>query len=267
MNSPGIVVREAAMDDSPPIKPLGWAPSLGIFLATAASIWATHYRFAPWFKAATGQPYLVGYLVGWIGNMGLFFGLSLLAYRREGRPLAWRAFSLRYRLDRMPKRDWLLALALIVVAAACSLGLSFTARWLSSIPFFAPHPAFPRDFVTGQVIPGTLFEMGLRGRWWLIPTYFIGWLLNIAGEEFWYRGWMLPRQEAAFGKSAWIVNALMFTFQHFLFPWNFLTILPGALFVVWVVQRRRNTWLSIIQHGFMNLAPFVYIVLGVMGIP
>ena len=99
----------------------------------------------------------------------------------------------------------------------------------------------------------------------VIPTYFIGWFLNIAGEEFWYRGWMLPRQEAAFGKYAFVVNALMFTFQHFLYPWNFLALLPGVLFVVWAVQMRQNTWLTIIQHGLMNLVLFVFIVQGVVG--
>jgi membrane protease YdiL (CAAX protease family) len=228
------------MGDRQEIKPLGWIPSLGIWFVTAAIIYTTHYIFAPWFKVSTGQPYLIGYLIGWIGNMSIVFVLSLLAYRLEGRPFNWQAFSARYRLDRMPKQDWLWALVLIIVAAASSFGLSFTARWLAAIPFFAPHPAFPPDYVTGNAVPGTLFEMPLKGQWWLIPTYFIGWLLNIAGEEFWYRGWMLPRHEVAFGKYGFVANGLMFTFQHFLYPWNFLALLPGVLVVVWVVQWRKT---------------------------
>jgi hypothetical protein len=32
-----------------------------------------------------------------------------------------------------------------------------------------------------------------------------------------------------------------------------------------VVQRRRNTWIGIIQHGLMNLSLFVYVLLGVSG--
>jgi membrane protease YdiL (CAAX protease family) len=253
------------MDDPLRIKPLGWAPSLGIFTVTAGMIYATHYIFAPWFKQATGEPYLAGYLIGWIGNMGIVFTLSLVAYRLEGRPFAWRAFSARYRLDRMPREDWLWALALILAVVLSSILFAFTSRWLIAIPFLAPHPAFPPDYVSGRVVPGTLFEMPLRGEWWLIPVYFAGWFLNIAGEELWYRGWMLPRQEAAFGRGAFLVNGLMFTFQHFLYPWNFLVLLPGVLFVVWVVQRRRNTWLTIIQHGLMNLVLFVFILAGVIG--
>lgn len=253
------------MAESPPIKPLSGAASLGIFLITAAVLYATHYGFVPAFKAVTRQPYLIGYLIGWIANVATFFAFSLLAYRLEGHPLNWKAFTVRYRLDQMPKQDWLWTLAVIVVAAGCYFGLSFTTKWLASIPLFAPHPAFPQDYVTGKLIPGTLFEMPLKGQGWLIPIYFIGWFLNIAGEEFWYRGWMLPRQEVAFGKYAFLVNGLMFTFQHFMQPWNFLGILPGALFTVWVVQRQRNTWLVIIQHGLMNLGLFVIVIQGVIG--
>jgi membrane protease YdiL (CAAX protease family) len=253
------------MTDSQKLKPLSWGPSLCIFILTAAMMYATHYDFVPAYKAATGQPYLVGYLIGWVANVGVIFIASLVAYRLEGRPLTWNAFALRFRLDHMDKVDWLWALAVLIVAAGGLFAMSFTAKWLASIPAFAPHPAFPQDYVTENFKPGVLFEMPLKGQWWLVPVYFAGWFLNIAGEEFWYRGWMLPRQEAAFGKGAWIVNALMFTFQHFMQPWNFLRILPGALFAVFVVQRRRNTWLTIIQHGLMNLGLFFIVVIGVAG--
>jgi membrane protease YdiL (CAAX protease family) len=57
----------------------------------------------------------------------------------------------------------------------------------------------------------------------------------------------------------------MFAFQHTLQPWNYLAIWPGALFMGYVVQRRRNTWMGIIQHGLMNLGLFVYVLLGVSG--
>jgi len=57
----------------------------------------------------------------------------------------------------------------------------------------------------------------------------------------------------------------MFTFQHFMQPWNFLAIWPGALFMAYVVQRRRNTWMGIVQHGLMNLALFVFVLGGLIG--
>jgi membrane protease YdiL (CAAX protease family) len=131
---------------------------------------------------------------------------------------------------------------------------------------FAPHPAFPPDMTGGveALTPGVLFGMQLRGQWWVIGVYFIGWVFNILGEEFWYRGWMLPRQELAFGRFAWIVNGVIFTFQHTLQPWNYLMILPGALFMVYVIQRRRNTWIGIIQHGLLNISLLLFAVQGVV---
>ena len=111
---------------------------------------------------------------------------------------------------------------------------------------------------------GTLFGMTLKGKWWIVIVYVIGWTLNILGEEFWYRGWMLPRQEISFGKYAWIINGSMFTFQHWMQPWNFLSILPGALFMSFVLQLRKNTWIGIIQHGLINLGLFIHIVKGVI---
>jgi membrane protease YdiL (CAAX protease family) len=156
---------------------------------------------------------------------------------------------------------------MIVFSVVFLAALSFTAKLLKPIPLFAPHPLFPPDMVdiTSNLKAGVLFEMPLQGEWWLIAVYFTGWFLNIAGEEFWYRGWMLPRQEVAFGKYAWIINGLMFNFQHTFQPWNMLAMLPGSLFVSYAVQRQRKTWMSIIWHGLVNASLLIFIIQGVTG--
>ena len=228
-------------------------------------IYVTHYVFVPAFQRWTGQPYLVGYLIGWGTNMTLVFAASLIAYKVEGNPLTWQAFSKRYWLDHMRAADWLWTLIVLLVVLGTYFSLSLTTGWLARFPLFAPHHSFPIDMVTGILKPGYLFGMHLDGKWWVVIAYFIFWVFNILGEEFFYRGWLLPRQELAFGRFAWLVNGLMFTFQHWLQPWNFLCILPGALFAVFVVQGRRNTWIMIIQHGLMNVSLLVYIILGAAG--
>lgn len=164
----------------------------------------------------------------------------------------------------MGKKDWIWLIVLIVVVLLIYFGLSFTSSWLIEQPIFSPHPQFPEDMVSGNLRSGYLFEMKLQGKWWVAICYFTFWALNIFGEEFWYRGWMLPRQEQAFGKHAWIINGTMFTFQHWMQPWNFLVILPGALFQAFVVQRQKNTWIGIIQHGLMNLSLFLYVLWSVL---
>ncbi len=249
------------------LKPLGWWASLVIFLVTAFTLRVTHYVFAPTYQAATGQPYLVGYLIVWVGTMFLVFLASLIAYKLEGHAFNMGTFVTRFRLKKLDKADWVWTLAMILVAVLSLTALSFTQPILKELPFFTPHPAFPADMVdmAGNLKAGTLFGMPLKGQWWLVVVYALGWLLNIAGEEFWYRGWMLPRQELAFGKYAWLVNGMMFNFQHTFQPWNLIAMLPGSLFVSYAVQRRGKTWMSILWHGLLNISLFFFILQGVIG--
>jgi len=249
------------------LKPLGLGPSLILYLVVAALLRATMYYFAPAYKLATGQPYLVGYLIGWVGSMFLVFAASLLVYKIDGHPLTVEGFIARYRLKKLERVDWIWVVAILGFAIAAFAALSFTTGFLKSIALFAPHPEFPPDMsdMANNLTPGVLFEMPLQGKWWLVVVYFIGWVLNIAGEEFWYRGWMLPRQEAAFGKYAWLINGLMFNFQHTFQPWNLIAMLPGSLFLSYAVQRRGKTWMSIIWHGLMNVSLLFFIIQGVVG--
>jgi hypothetical protein len=43
----------------------------------------------------------------------------------------------------------------------------------------------------------------LQRAWWILVYYAVVMLVcNIGGEELWWRGYVLPRQELAFGKAA-----------------------------------------------------------------
>ena len=248
------------------LKPLGWITSLLIFLGNAALLRVALYWLAPAYHEATGKPYLVGYLICWIGAMALVFLASIAAYKLEGRPLRRSDFISRYRLDKLNKKDWTWTIIMIVGSVAFLAGLSFSMDILRTIPLFAPHPGFPPDLadMANNLRPGILFGVPLQGQWWLAGVYLIGWLLNIAGEEFWYRGWMLPKQEIAFGNNAWIINGLMFNFQHTFQPWNLLAMLPGSLLVSYAVQRRGKTWMSMLWHGLLNINLLFFIIQGII---
>jgi membrane protease YdiL (CAAX protease family) len=250
------------------IKPFGWLASFAALIAVALMYYMTHYHFVPYFTKTTGEPYLVGYLIGWVTTVGIIFFASLIFYKVEGNKLNLSEFSNRYRLKKMSPKDWIWTVLLILVVLLTYFGLAPISKWLGTFSLFAPHPYFPPELSpegVSNLKPGVLFGMTLKGKWWIVIVYLIGWILNILGEEFWYRGWMLPRQEKSFGKYAWIINGSMFTFQHWMQPWNFLSILPGALFMSFVLQLRKNTWIGIIQHGLINLGLFIHVIKGVIG--
>lgn len=193
----------------------------------------------------------------------------MVAYYRENKSITIGNFLTRYRLSRMPKMDWVWIIIIVVIQAGIYFGLGFTAKWLSAIPLFAPHPVFAPEFgpAGGSAhIPGALMGMELAGKWWIIIVYFVGWLLNIFGEEFWFRGYLLPRQELSMGRFAWIANGLMFGFNHIWQPWNLLMIIPGALIGSFIVQQRKNTWVLLVPHGLLNATLLIVIILNVIGL-
>lgn len=254
--------------EAPGIRPLSWLPSVFVLVVIGGVQYLAYHWFIPAYLERIAQPYLIAYLWVWISLMGIVFALSLVLYHLEGRPFAWKAFASRYRLTSMPGKDWLWTLIVLIVAVGFYLWLSATTEWLGAFSVFSAPPLAPAELRPGaseNIIPGIFFGMPVRGQWWVVVAYFTGWVCNILGEEFFYRGWLLPRQEQAFGKYAWLINGTIFTFQHWMQPFNFLAIWPGALFMAWVVQRRKNTWIGILQHGLMNFSLFVVLVRWIIG--
>jgi membrane protease YdiL (CAAX protease family) len=56
--------------------------------------------------------------------------------------------------------------------------------------------------------PFMSFDPLTPGRYWILLIWVPYWVLNIMGEEILWRGTMLPRQELAFGKWAWLFHGI-----------------------------------------------------------
>jgi membrane protease YdiL (CAAX protease family) len=105
------------------------------------------------------------------------------------------------------------------------------------------------------------FEPLGPGRYWIFGAWLPFLVLNIVGDEFVWRGVVLPRQEVALGGRAWLVNGILWLLFHAAFPWQvLLTLVPITLNLPYLVQRRRSTWVGIVIHcvfgaiGFLGLA-------------
>jgi membrane protease YdiL (CAAX protease family) len=250
------------------VKPMHLWQSLLLSLVPAALVYAAIWVLAPAIIARFHQPFLVAYLICWGTTEMGFFAAALGAYKAEGNPLQWKSFLGRYRLSRPRKSDLIGAVATLVLMLITSQGLAFTASWLASIPAFSPHEVFPpelRPNSLATIVPGVFMGMPLKGAWWIIPVYLLGWIFNILGEELWYRGFMLPRQERAHGRLGWLVNGLGFWSLHVVWKWNLIALFPGSLILSYVSQRQKTTWIGLVAHGLLNFTPMVAITAGVLG--
>src|SRR5271154_4703789 len=238
---------QTQMQAMPP--PIGLTASTSIFAVFSILLWLTVRVVIPWLRDAFG----VLPIIGWYVSGTAFVLVPILLY---GCAMAWRelpghglsALKKRLRLNPMDRGDviWVLGgLFAITTATAVILAL---ARYVS--PSFRPSPWFL------QHTPGL--------HAWVFAAWIPLFVSNILGEELCWRGYVLPRQEARFGRAAWLPNGILWCLFHWSFGWPIMvTLLPITLLLPWIVQRRRNTWVGIIIHGIFNAAGFIIATSGV----
>jgi membrane protease YdiL (CAAX protease family) len=138
--------------------------------------------------------------------------------------------------------------------------LSFSSIWIQQ---GAPMPAHLLRLFDIQA--GTFMDIPLAGAWWLLLVYLFYVLLNVFGEELWWRGYILPRQELAFGKWSWLVHGIFWNLFHSFFYWELIMLLPGCLALSFVAYKSKSTWPGIIAHFVASLPSLVMIIVGVVG--
>jgi membrane protease YdiL (CAAX protease family) len=167
-------------------------------------------------------------------------------------------------LKEKARQRWTFAAVLIAILVKRYAGLLQPA--LQSVKFFDPS-LFHREFFS-HFGPHDFMGVPLQGNWW-IPVYYAVVMLvcNIGGEELWWRGYVLPRQELAFGGSAWIIHGIFWSAFHlFIQPtlWDTTRMAISGLALSFVAQRTKNTWPGIVGHTFGNLPFFLSLVNGVI---
>ena len=216
-----------------------------------------------------GLSVLWSFTIAVSGMFPLLLVAALVAYRLERRTLPVAGLGTRFRIGRLGKREWLWTLGLLVVYVGGQLLLMPAARWLATVlPFPLPEvlpPAIdPRVVQTS--VPTEFLGVALRGNWGVGLLYLLILCLNILGEELWWRGYILPRQERVHGRWTWLVHGILWTLFHAPFWWNLISLLPSTLSLSFVASRLRNTTPGIIVHLTLNGLGFVMILLGILGV-
>jgi len=199
------------------------------------------------------------------------FVLSMIIVRREEGDLRWLTVKRRLRLDtpRDPKtgktrrRLWLWVIPFLIATVVWELVLTsyVDGLWVTVFPFFAEPPGY----AFGAVLESKEILQRLIGAWWFLGLFVVSAIFNtILGEEFLFRGVLLPKMEGVFGKWSWVANGVLFGFYHVHQPWGIVgSVVSGALLYAFPTWRFRSTWMGIIVHSAQSVF-FAFLILGIV---
>lgn len=252
------------------IKPIATLKSILLFGIPGIILYLGLTHGIPYFQALGYKDVFLFPFFLWLPIIPLL-PVSIILFRNEKRKNPTLRIAERFRLKTINKTDWYWIVGGIVLVFVFDfLIMEPVAKWMASIPLFSAPNHFPILFhpLKEIVFPvKTFLGVPLLGNWlFLIITIFLHATAMIAEELMW-RGYILPRQEARYGKYAWLINGLFWGYLvHCVMPWNFISFLPGMLITPFVAQKTKNTWASLMVHGIPNTILWIIILTGILGI-
>jgi membrane protease YdiL (CAAX protease family) len=240
------------MKNNPQLKKLGLVGSFAIYIPATILMYVLTKYLIPFLSETTGQETILFWFI--VGGLGIFTPLivtGIIILKFEGFTISKQTWTERLRFRKITGRDLLWCFGGLIAVGVLS-GLIMKGLEIA-IGQFDHSPAFMS------------FEPLSKGRYWLLLVWFPYWILNIFGEEFLWRGVMLPRQEIAFGKYAWLIHGFGWGLFHIAFGWQLLiTLIPLIFIQSYVVQKTGNSWIGVIMHGGLNGPSFIAICFGLI---
>lgn len=234
------------------MKKLGFAGSFAIYIPAAILMYCLTKWLIPYLSQITGQePVLFWFIVSRLGIFAPLIIIGLLLLKSEGYRITKKIWIERLRFRKVTREDiiWCLIglISVGVLTLAVMKGLELLIGKYDHSPIFMS------------------FEPLTKGRYWLLLIWLPYWILNIFGEEFLWRGVMMPRQEVAFGKYTWLIHGLGWSLFHIAFGWILMiTLIPLIFIQSYIVQRTKNSWVGVIMHGAINGPSFIAICFGLI---
>ncbi|HSJ87956.1 MAG TPA: CPBP family intramembrane glutamic endopeptidase [Anaerolineales bacterium] len=243
---------------------------LDVWLAAGAPMWLLGWLFYP--AMSVGLPdleagllrmklFMVGLVWQFVLSMIILFyeegNLQLETIRRR----FWLNHPVSPRTGETKKALWWWIIPLILLVAALELGLRSTLvqLWTGIFPILAE----PEGYDMSALFTPELHFMWL-GAWDLVGLFLVLALFNtFLGEEFIFRGVLLPKMEGVFGKWDWVANSILFSLYHLHQPWGILATIPGDLVFAYSGKRFRSNWFPIILHSGQSIF-FLFLILGLV---
>ncbi|MFC1916888.1 type II CAAX prenyl endopeptidase Rce1 family protein [Chloroflexota bacterium] len=201
-----------------------------------------------------------------VGLIWLFV-FSMIILRRELGTLQWSVIRKRmwYQTPRDPKTGepklrllwWALPAALLNGIVVFTILTPLHDVVLNVFPSLRPWVLKGSDLFSPQYV----------GQWWMLGVMFVSNLFNhFLGEEFLFRGVLLPKMKGVFGRWDWLMNLVLFSFYHWDQPWGFVSVIATFIIAGWASRRYQCNWIFYIAHGIDGIFLFTMLLLFVSGI-
>ena len=198
------------------------------------------------------------------------FVLSMILVRKEEGNLRWATIRRRLRLNapedprtgKTRRRLWLLVIPFLMASIVYELAFVPSVDKLSVSIF--PFLAMPASSNFALIFQSQEILNSLVGAWWFFGLMLVTNVFNLLGEDFLFRGVLLPKMEGVFGRWSWLANGVLFGLYHVHMPWTILqNVISGPLVLAFPSWRYRSTWMAIGVHGAGSVY-FLVIFLGLV---
>jgi membrane protease YdiL (CAAX protease family) len=234
---------------------------LGVWAAAAVPMGVLAWLVVPWLRDQLGgrDPFIESLLICLNAGLLWMIALVLILVRREQGGLQWSRVrdALWLRAPRDPKtgrvggKVWLWALPFLLFSGI-----------VNALPIDPTGP-LPRDLP--KLIDTDRATHFFSGNWGWFAVLAVSVFLAPIAEEMLFRGLLLPRMRAAFGKRDFVANGALFTLYHLHQPWSMpATLIDGIVNQAYATKRFRSTWMGLITHtapSFVILAVVLGLVL------
>lgn len=233
------------------ISPMGFGLSLIVCGIALAALFATTSFAVPWIT----ETYAITPIISWFisASVLVFLPMLIATYllvRFEQKHFTWKSFLTRTRFKTLKSEDWLwigFGIILIVILT------SFLAYILKSL---FPNLSIQLSFLE-------MAHINSENRWIILLAWIPMFILNIAGEEFFWRGYIFPKQVKVFGKYTWFYNGIIWLV--FLIPFGLtlmVLLLPTLFITTFAFQKTNNVKVSMAINGIVNGVAFLAIAFG-----
>lgn len=236
-----------------------------VWAFSAIPMFVLAFVITPRVAAITNWSPLIIYWIAIISGLLWQFILSLIILKLDGHKLNWQTVVTRMKYQRPsnPKTGkssyWLLLwtipfILLSTVIQSGLISLPNVDSWMD--PLIKHLPKYDL---------ASLATAEYKGAWWILGLFIVTSIFNyFFGEEFMYRGILLPKMNGVFGKWDWFFNGILFGLYHLHKPqiivstalyFGFVFAFPSKLF--------QSNWMAVIIHGLEGLLGII-MVLGII---